>query len=263
MDHVELSVAREDGLLLLTLNRPAKRNAFSFELLQALEVEVERAASDDGVRAVVITGAGQEAFSAGMDLALLFEHVASAPTGQQLRKVQHELQSLFSTLEALEKPTVAAIEGHCVGGGLELALACDLRVASSAAALGFPETKLGLLPDLGGTTRLTRLVGPAVAREWILTARSYPAARALELGLITELVPPGDALAHAKRLAREVCANGPLAIAWAKKIIDRGATMSLEDSLLLEQYAMTEILPSADVKEGIAAFLARRPPKFR
>ncbi|MEW6433100.1 MAG: enoyl-CoA hydratase/isomerase family protein [Myxococcota bacterium] len=263
MSHPELTVAREDGLLVLTLNRPQKHNAFSFEMLERLEAELEKASLDDAVRAVILTGAGQAAFSAGMDLALLFEHVSSSPTGPQLRKVQHELQTLFSVLERLEKPTIAAIEGHCVGGGFELALACDLRVASSAASFGFPEAKLGVLPDLGGTTRLTRLVGPAIAKEWIFTCRTYPSVRALELGLINELVVPGDALSRARHLAKEILANGPLAIAWAKRIIDRGYGMSLEDSMLLEQYAMSEILPSAEVKEGIAAFLEKRAPQFR
>lgn len=120
-----------------------------------------------------------------------------------------------------------------------------------------------MLPDLGGTTRLTRLVGPATAKEWIFTCRMYPSVRALELGLINELVVPGDALSRAKHLAKESLANGSLAIAWAKKIIDRGYGMSLEDSMLLEQYAMSEILPSAEVREGIAAYLEKRAPKFR
>jgi enoyl-CoA hydratase/carnithine racemase len=259
----ELGVAREDGMLVLTLNRPQKHNAFSFEMLEMLEAELEKASTDADVRAVILTGAGREAFSSGMDLALLFEHVSSQPTGAQIRKVQHELQTLFGVLEQLEKPTIAAIEGYCVGGGFELALACDLRVASSASSFGLPEAKLGALPDLGGTTRLTRLVGPAIAKEWIFTCRMYPSVRALELGIINELVVPGDALSRAKDLAREVMSNGPLAIAWAKKIVDRGYGMSLEDSLQLEQYAMSEILPSAELKEGVMAFLEKRAPKFR
>lgn len=263
MPHHELDVTQDGGVLVLTLNRPQKHNAFSFEMLEKLEAELEKAATDESVRTVILTGAGREAFSAGMDLALLFEHISANPSGAQLRKVQHELQALFSVLEHLEKPTIAAIEGHCVGGGLELALACDLRVASSAASFGFPEAKLGVLPDLGGTTRLSRLVGPAIAKEWIFTCRTYPSVRALELGLINELVVPGDAVTRAKDLAKEVLANGPLAIAWAKKIIDRGYGMSLEDSLQLEQYAMSEILPSAEVKEGVRAFLEKRAPKFK
>jgi methylglutaconyl-CoA hydratase len=259
----DLIASVDAPILVLTLNRPDKRNALSFDLLERLEHEVERAATDETIHAVVITGEGRQAFCAGMDLGLLFEHLSSNPSGAKLRKVQGELQALFTALERLEKPVIAAIEGACVGGGLELALACDLRVASSDARFGFPEAKIGMLPDLGGTTRLARLAGPAVAKEWIFTGRQYPCVRALELGLITELVVPGDALLRAKTLAREVAANGPMAVAWAKKVIDRSLGMSLEEGLELEQHAMTEILPGGELKEGVMAFLEHRPPRFR
>lgn len=259
----DLLAERDGELLVLTLNRAAKRNALSFEMLGLLEAEIEKAADDASIRAVIVTGAGTQAFSAGLDLGLLFEHLSSNPTGEKIRKVQRELQTLFCRLEELEKPTLAAIEGACVGGGLELALACDLRVASSDARFGFPESKIGMLPDLGGTSRLPRLIGPGLAKEWIFTGRQYAAVRALELGLINELVVPGDALLRAKNLARQITVNGPLAVAWAKRVIDRGATMGLKDSLELEQDAMTEILPSAELKEGVLAFLEKRAPKFR
>jgi methylglutaconyl-CoA hydratase len=247
----ELVTSLEDDLLILTLNRPEKRNALSFAMLEALEREVERAAVEPAVHAVIITGAGGKAFSAGMDLQLLLEHQASRPSGAQLRKVQAELQDLFNGLERLEKPVVAAVEGACVGGGLELALACDLRVASAEATFGFPEARIGMIPDLGGTARLARMVGPGIAKEWIFTARRYPASRARELGLVNEVVTPGSSLEVAKALAREVAGNGPLAVAWAKRIVDRAPGMSREDAELLEQYAMTEILPGAELKEGV------------
>jgi enoyl-CoA hydratase len=258
----DLLTERDGELLVLTLNRPDKRNALSFEMLESFEQALEAAADDAGVRAVVLTGAGDKAFSAGMDIGLLFEHLSSKPSGAKIRRVQRKVQGLFGLLEELEKPTLAALEGSCAGGGLELALACDLRVASSASRFGFPEAKLGMLPDVGGTTRLARLVGPAVAKEWIFTGRLYAASRALELGLVTEVVAQGQALASAKALAREVAKSGPLAVAWAKRVIDRGLGMSMRDSLELEQDAMTEILPSDDLKEGVLAFLEKRAPKF-
>jgi enoyl-CoA hydratase len=263
MTHSDLTATNDDGALILTLNRPEKRNALSFSMLEQLEAKLEEAASDDAVLAVIFTGAGDKAFSAGMDLGLLFEHLSSQPSGAQIRRVQRELQELFSSLEHLQKPTIAAIEGVCVGGGFELALACDLRVASSASMFGFPEAKIGMIPDLGGTTRFPRLVGPAIAKEWIFTGKSYPAVRALELGVINELVVPGEALVRAKFIAKEICANGPSAIAWAKKVIDRSLSMSIEDGLELEQHAMSEILPSAELQEGVLAFLEKRSPKFR
>ena len=258
----DLITERDGDVLVVTLNRPEKRNALNFEMLTLAEAMLTSAADDASVRAVVLTGAGNRAFSAGMDLGVLFEHLSSRPNGEKIRRVQRQLQNLFTRLEELEKPTIAALEGACVGGGLELALACDLRVASSDARFGFPESKIGMLPDLGGTTRLARLVGPAIAKEWIFTGRQYSCVRALELGVVNELVVPGDALIRAKALAHEIAQAGPLAVAWSKRVIDRGLGMSLRDSLDIEQDAMTEILPSEDLKEGVLAFLEKRPAKF-
>jgi enoyl-CoA hydratase len=257
----DLLIERQDQILVLTLNRPEKRNALSSELLSLLEQGLE-AASEEELRAVVLTGAGDKSFSAGIDLGLLFDHLSSNPNGEKIRKTQRRLQQLISRLEELEKPTIAAIEGSCVGGGLELALGCDLRVASREAKFGFPEARIGMFPDLGGVSRFPRLVGATVAKEWIFTGRQYPAERALELGLLNEIVPPGEAKSRALALAGELARSGPLAIAWAKRIIDRGMDMSLGDSLELEQAGMTEILPSADLKEGVLAFLEKRAARF-
>lgn len=259
----DLLSQRTGQVLVLTLNRAEKRNALSFDMLELLDQQLERAEGDDSLAAIVIAGSGDKAFCSGMDLGLLFEHLSSNPKGDKIRKVQRELQSLFSRLEEIEKPTIAAIDGVCVGGGLELALACDLRVASTEAKFGFPEAKIGMLPDLGGTTRIARLIGPGLAKEWVMTARTYPAVRALELGLINELVVPGDALGRALHLAGEIAQNGPSAVAWAKRVIDRGLAMSMKDALELEQDAMSEILPGPELKEGVLAFLEKRPPKFR
>lgn len=259
----DLISERVDSALVLTLNRPDKRNALSWELLDLMEEALEQAAGEPAVRTVVVTGAGSKSFCAGMDLGLLFEHLSSTPNGEKIRKAQRRLQELFNRLEELEKPTVAAIEGSCVGGGLELALACDLRVASSEARFGFPEAKIGMLPDLGGTVRMARLVGPTLAKEWIFTGRQYPTQRALELGLVTEVTEPGKALTRALALAGELAGSAPLAIGWAKRVIDRSLGMSLHDGLELEQDAMTELLPSQDLKEGVMAFLEKRPPKFQ
>jgi enoyl-CoA hydratase len=253
---------RQDQILLLTLNRPEKRNALSTDLLELLEQELERASEDGELRAIILTGAGEKSFSAGIDIGLLFAHLSSNPSGETIRRTQRQLQNLISRLEDLEKPTIAAIEGACVGGGFELALGCDLRVASSEARFGFPESRIGMFPDLGGVSRFPRLVGATVAKEWIFTGRQYPAERALELGLLNEIAPPGQAKARAVALAAELAQSAPLAISWAKRIIDRGQDMSLRDSLELEQDGMTEVLPSNDLKEGVLAFIEKRPPKF-
>ncbi|HME90464.1 MAG TPA: enoyl-CoA hydratase/isomerase family protein, partial [Myxococcaceae bacterium] len=224
----DLISERRAEVLIVTLNRPEKRNALSWEMLQALERTLQEAAEDEALRALILTGAGDQSFSSGMDLGALFEHLSSNPSGEKIRRVQRWLQDLFGRLEELEKPTIAAIEGSCVGGGLELALACDLRVSSTAAKLGFPEAKIGMLPDLGGTSRLARLVRPGIAKEWIFTGRLYPAQRAFELGVLNELVDPGLALKKALDLANELSASGPLAIAWAKRVIDGGLALSLQ-----------------------------------
>jgi len=257
----DLLIEPQDQILVLTLNRPEKRNALSWELLSLLEQGLE-AASQEELRAVVLTGAGEKSFSAGIDLGLLFEHLSSNPSGEKIRNTQRRLQKLISRLEELEKPTIAAIEGSCVGGGLELALGCDLRIASRDAKFGFPEARIGMFPDLGGISRFPRLVGATVAKEWIFTGRQYSAERAFELRLLNEIVPPGEAKSRALALAGELARSGPLAIAWAKRIIDRGMDMSLGDSLELEQAGMTEILPSADLKEGVLAFLEKRAARF-
>jgi enoyl-CoA hydratase/carnithine racemase len=254
---------RRRDVLVVTLNRPEKRNALSWEMLQTLERTLDEAAEDENLRALILTGAGEKSFSSGMDLGLLFEHLSSNPSGEKIRRTQRRLQDLFTRLEELEKPTIAAVEGSCVGGGLELALACDLRVSSSEAKFGFPEAKIGMLPDLGGASRLARLLGPTLAKEWIFTGRLYPAQRAFELGIINEVVGPGSALDKALAVADELTASGPLAIAWAKRVIDGGLSMSLRDSLALEQDAMTEILPSEDLREGVAAFLEKRAARFK
>jgi enoyl-CoA hydratase/carnithine racemase len=259
----DLESRRDGDVLVLTLNRPEKRNALSLAMLEELEKQLEAAAMDDALRALVITGAGQKSFSSGMDLSVLFEHLASNPSGERIRKTQRRLQEMSARFEELEKPTIAAIEGACVGGGFELALSMDLRVASRESKFGFPEARIGMIPDLGGTTRLARAIGPARAKEWIFTGRQYDAERALALGLVNELAPPGEVLPRAIALAKELSGSGPLAIAWGKRVIDRGFGQSLQTGFELEQDAMTELLPSEDLKEGVMAFLEKRAPKFK
>src|SRR5215831_291268 len=171
----DLVADRQGDALVLTLNRPEKRNALSQEMMDLFRAALERAAEDSSVRSVILTGAGTRSFSSGIDLGVLFEHLASNPTGERIRRIQRRLQDLITDLEELEKPTIAAIEGACVGGGFEIALGCDLRVCSREAKVGFPEAKIGMIPDLGGTSRLSRLVGPTVAKEWIFTGRQYSA----------------------------------------------------------------------------------------
>jgi enoyl-CoA hydratase/carnithine racemase len=252
---------RRGRTLLVTLNRPEHKNAITAAALDLFDAAIAGAADDGDLRAIVITGAGGT-FSSGFDIELLSDLTTAKPRAGRVRLTLAKLQARFDQLNALSIPVVAAIEGACLGAGLELALACDLRVGGSSSTYGFPETRLGFVPDLGGTSRMTKLVGPAHAKEWIITARTYGAQRAHEIGLLHETCPAGQALDHAIRLADELAQRAPLAVAWAKRTIDRAVDLSLADALRMEQDAMTEILVSQDLQEGVASLFERRTPKF-
>src|SRR2546422_3411750 len=206
---------REDALLYVGLNRPEKRNAIHRELLLALADAVSAAERDPDVRAVVVYGEGP-VFSAGVDFGMLAGDVAGESRAP-FRTHVGEMQAALSRLEAIEKPVVGALHRYVPGLGLELALAFDLRVATSDCELGLPEVRLGLVPDVGGTTRLVRTVGYAKAKELIMTGRMIPASEALALGLVNQVAPPGDHLAAAARLSGEIPANAPRARGTAKE----------------------------------------------
>src|SRR5437667_848482 len=211
---------REDAVLYVGLNRPEKRNAIHREMLLALVDAVAAAERDRDVRAVIVYGEGP-VFSAGVDFGLLSVDVEGGSRAP-FRTHVGEMQAALSRLEAIEKPIIGALHRYVPGLGLELALAFDLRVATSDCELGLPEVRLGLVPDVGGTTRLVRTVGYAKAKELIMTGRMIPASEALALGLVNQVVPPGDHLAAAARLAGEIAANAPLAVGLAKELIDLG-----------------------------------------
>jgi enoyl-CoA hydratase len=209
-------------------------------------------------RAIVLTGDGLY-FSAGADLKEL-----AALGLDRAGEIIARGQALFSSLEALRPPVIAAINGLAVGGGLELALACDLRVAGESAKLGAPEVNFGLMPAYGGTQRLLRLVGPAKARELVFTGSMIPASEALRIGLVNRTVPSGQELRAARDLAHTIAERAPRAVAGAKRAIVEGADLELAAGLKREAEIFEhEVLPSEDLGEGLQAFLERRPPKFR
>lgn len=210
------------------------------------------------VRAVVVTGSGERAFSAGSDVGE-FE-AQRGPGGRE----RHQLEERVSTsLAGLPMPTIAAIEGNALGGGLELALCCDLRIASSRARFGLPEVRLAVIPGSGGTQRLPRVVGPARAKELILTGRIIDATEAERIGLVHEVVPPGDARARADAIADEIAARGPLAVRETKRLIDAALDAPLEAGLAAELEASVRIFASDDLAEGARAFFDKRDPIFR
>lgn len=248
--------AEEDGVELLLLRHPPV-NALSTALLEALDGHVRHLATDAACRAVIVTGDGAY-FSAGADLKEIATlDRASAPA------IVRRGQELFGRLADLPVPVVAAINGLALGGGLELALACDLRVAAETAKLGAPETTYGLMPAYGGTQRLARLVGPAKAKELIFTGGLVPASEALRIGLVNRVVSGVQALRAARDLAHTIGQRAPLAVRAAKRAISDGGDRGLGAGLELEaQLFVQEIAPSADLAEGLRAFAERRPPKF-
>lgn len=247
--------SEEDQVEILTLAHPPV-NALSTALLRELAERFETLAAASP-RAVIITGEGQY-FSAGADLKEMgtigFER---AP------EVIRSSQALYSRIEAFPCPVIAAVNGLALGGALELALACDLRVAGDSAKFGLTEVGFGLMPTYGGTYRLAKLVGRAKAKELIFTGAMVPAAEALRIGLVNKAVPAGQELRAARDLAHTIAKKAPRAVRAAKRVMREGETGTTEAALELERKAfLEEVLPSKDLPEGIAAFLERRPPKF-
>jgi enoyl-CoA hydratase len=254
------------GLVELTLGRVARLtlvnpplNLVTRDLLGELNealAQLEAAAPGD-VRAVVVTGSGERAFSAGSHVG---EFEAQRGPGGRARL---ELEERTATrLAALPMPTIAAIEGNALGGGLELALACDLRIASERARLGLPEVRLAVIPGAGGTQRLPRVVGLARAKELILTGRVLDAPEAARIGLVHEVVPAGGAITRATQIGEEIAARGPVAVREAKHLLDAALDQPLEDGLAAELEASIRVFATDDVAEGADAFFAKRDPEY-
>jgi enoyl-CoA hydratase len=256
-----LLTSKDDGVFTLTLNRPRKLNAMSYEVFDALEAAIGEAGSDRGVRVVVITGAGA-VFSAGADISMVKEFGDPELAPEAFRAKLRRLQGVFDGLEQLEKPVIAAINGPCVGGGVDLVLACDLRIAATEAFFLVPEVRLGLIPDLGATQRLPRLVGVARAKEMILTGRRFSAEECLAMGLLNRVVAR-DALTNAVHaMAADLAAGGPLALGVAKQAIDRAWATDLRSGEEFEAFAQTPLYRSDDAREGYTAFMEKRQPKW-
>ena len=244
-----------DGpVAVITLDRPPV-NAISVELVEAIGRAVDRAAGDD-VRAVVVTGAPH--FAAGADIKQ-FHAGFGAGTGHELG---NSLSAVVSRLEALAKPTIAAVRGFALGGGLELAMGCDFRFFADDARVGQPEIRLGIIPGAGGTQRLTRLVGLPTAREMVLSGRQVDAEEALEIGLADRYVPAADLLDEAMTAAHEWAAGPTLAYGAAKRSLYGGLGLPLEDALALESEQFATVFGTDDAREGVAAFVEKREPEF-
>jgi enoyl-CoA hydratase len=253
-----LLVERDGSVVVLTLNRPAVRNAIDKALLRRLGEVVVELEHDDEARAVVITGAGDRAFAAGADIREL--SVLSGDEGRQHAALG---QQVFTSIEQLDKPVIAAINGFALGGGCELAMACTLRVAGDGAVLGLPEVSLGLTPGFGATQRLPHLVGFSRARDLLLTGRTVPAAEALAIGLVDRVVPASDLLATSLALARELAEKAPLAVRAVLQAVRAAATMPVEQGQQLEAALFGLLAASEDAREGTSAFLEKRRARFQ
>jgi enoyl-CoA hydratase len=251
-------IETEEGVRTVTVDRPEKLNALNSEVIDALDEAFAVAAEDSSLRCLVVTGAGEKAFIAGADIGEL-----AKLTPVQGREHALRGQAVLDRLAGLPVPTIAAINGYAYGGGLELAMACCLRVASENAKMGLPETSLGILPGYGGTQRLARLVGVARAMELVLTAeKGVTASEAHRIGLVNRVVPAGRALEGAKELARKIAANGPAACRYAMEAIRRGMEVPTAEGLLLEATLFGLCAATEDMREGMTAFLEKRAARF-
>ncbi|MFP5212283.1 MAG: enoyl-CoA hydratase-related protein [Acidobacteriota bacterium] len=249
---------RRDKTVLLTLNRPEVMNAFNFDMLLALGERMQRLHFDPDVRVVILTGAGDKAFSSGADL-----KARGSYTEQQVREFIHTIGRLFTFIEFLNKPVIAAINGVALGGGLELALACDIRVASTQALMGLPETRLAIIPGAGGTQRLPRLIGRGKAKELIFTGRRIDAREALHIGLVEKVCEPESLLDECFAMASAIGEAGPIAVQQAKFAINHGLETDLNTGLAIESNAYWITVPTEDRTEGLTAFREKRKPVFK
>ena len=253
-----IKVERKATTAVVTVNRADKLNALNASIVEGLFDAFRELAADDDVHGIVLTGAGEKAFVAGADITEL-----ATMTPLSGIKVSRAGQDAFRFIETMRKPVVAAVNGFALGGGLELALACHMRIASENAKLGLPEVKLGIIPGYGGTVRLPRLVGRGRALELILTGDMIDAAEAFRIGLVNRVVPLSDLLATAETLVSKITANGPVAVALAIEAVDHGYNSTTEDALRLESNLFGLLASTVDMKEGMAAFLEKRKAAFR
>lgn len=248
----------EEEIATVTLNRPEVMNSFNFAMLRALEAQMAALRFDTSARVVIITGAGERAFSAGADLK---ERAGMSP--EEVKAFIYTIRRLMDDVEQFPRPVIAAVNGVALGGGTELALAADIRLASETATMGLTEARLAIIPGAGGTQRLPRLVGRGMAKELIFTGRRIDARQAHQIGLVNHVYPPGDLMEEARCLAREMCQSGPVAVEQAKYAINRGLETDMTTGLAIESNAYWICIPTEDRLEGLAAFREKRKPVYK
>ena len=258
MEFKNLLLETTDGITVLTVNRPQVLNSLNSEVVQELECALYGLDLDASVKAVVLTGAGEKAFVAGADIKEM-----AAISAFEAHDFARKGQRLMLLMRRMRKPVIAAVNGFALGGGLELALACDFIYASEKAKFGFPEVGLGIIPGFGGTQNLPRLIGPNRANELIFSGRIITAAKALEWGIANEVFAPEDLLLKAIGTAREITGKSPLGVAYAKDAIINGLNMTKEDGFRYEASLFGVLFATADQREGMGAFIEKRPADFK
>lgn len=246
------------GVYLLTLNRPQALNALNALTLDEIDQAIAHIAADAGARALLVTGSGEKAFVAGADISEMQDY-----TPEQARAFSEKGMRVMHALEALPVPVIALVNGYALGGGCELAMSCDWIIASEKAVFGQPEVNLGIPPGFGGTQRLTRLVGRAMALELLTTARQVKAEEALRIGLVNHVHPAAMLRDRGLEMARTIAAKGPLAVRLTKQAVQRGQDLDLANACVLETSAFALAFAAADQKEGMRAFCEKRPAKFQ
>ncbi|WP_019412814.1 enoyl-CoA hydratase-related protein [Paenisporosarcina sp. TG20] len=249
---------QKGNLAIVTLNRPISMNAFNYEMLSELSHIAESIRINPDIRVVIFTGSGEKAFSVGADL-----KERKTLTEQQVKRNIYKIGEVFSTIENLPQPTIAMMNGYAFGGGMELALACDFRIAADDVILGLTETSLGIIPGAGGTQRLPRLIGEAKALELILTARRLKADEALAYGVLTQVVSRDRLLESTEKFANLMLANGPIALQQAKFAVKQGMNADLHTGLNIERKAYEITIPTEDRVEALIAFGEKRKPVFK
>jgi len=258
MEFENILYEKKDGILYLTLNRPEVRNALSPAMWSDINTAIREASIDDSIRVIVITGAGDKALASGADIQELHDRY-------YMEQMRGAATTTLKNLEDIYKPVICAINGYALGGGCELAEACDIRIATKRSKFGQPEVNLGLIPGAGGTQRLTRIVGAAKAKELIFTGCIISAEEAKSIGLVNQITEDSrEALMEAaEAMAKKILSKGSVSVSMAKIAINMGQDSSMEAGLMLERLAQTIALSTADRKEGTSAFLEKRPAKFQ
>jgi enoyl-CoA hydratase len=249
---------KSEGVATIMLNRPEALNAFSKESVEEVLQALEDAKNDENTRVIVLTGAGEKAFSAGADIKAMV-----GMNALKARELSLMGERLCSAFENFEKPVIAALNGYALGGGLEVAMSCDLRIASENARLGQTEVNIGLIPGWGGTQRLTRLVGATKAKELVFTGRIIDAKMAEQLGILNMVVPADKFKETVRQFALDLTTKPPVAIKVAKALINKGADISLDSALALEREGFGVVASTEDLQEGVKAFTEKRKPQFK